>query len=109
LAECDQTQAIKIVLDLDNNLTDYCRELFRDSRPSRISGHFNGKDHARGISLAISEYRKLTYEAAAVATGRDPARNHRMMAQVCDLLDAAACLLLLLEQSHKEKDGRTMC
>ncbi|MGE5540226.1 MAG: HNH endonuclease [Gemmatimonas sp.] len=34
----------------------------------------------------------LTYRTAAQALGRDPGKNSRMVAQVCDLLDAAAAL-----------------
>lgn len=35
---------------------------------------------------------KLTYQSLASALGRDPKRHSRAMAQVCDLLDAAAAL-----------------
>jgi len=34
----------------------------------------------------------LTYSSAAAALGRDPKTNARMIAQVCDLLDAAAAI-----------------
>jgi hypothetical protein len=42
------------------------------------------------IARAVREDRLLTYQTAAVAVGRDPKSNARMVAQVCDLLDAAA-------------------
>ena len=44
------------------------------------------------ISSAVKTHRLLTYKTAAKAIGRNPANNSRMVAQVCDLLDAAAAL-----------------
>jgi 5-methylcytosine-specific restriction endonuclease McrA len=44
------------------------------------------------ISSAVTTHRLLTYGSAAKALGRNPANNSRMVAQVCDLLDAAATL-----------------
>jgi hypothetical protein len=44
------------------------------------------------ISSAVTTHRLLTYRTAAQALGRDPLTNSRMVAQVCDLLDAAAAL-----------------
>jgi predicted HNH restriction endonuclease len=44
------------------------------------------------ISSAVTTHRLLTYRSAAKALGRNPANNSRMVAQVCDLLDAAAAL-----------------
>jgi hypothetical protein len=44
------------------------------------------------ISSAVATHRLLTYQSAAQALGRDPANNSRILAQVCDLLDAAAAL-----------------
>jgi hypothetical protein len=44
------------------------------------------------IASAVATHRLLTYRSAAKALGRDPANNSRMVAQVCDLLDAAAAL-----------------
>jgi hypothetical protein len=42
------------------------------------------------ISSAVATHRLLTYGIAAKELGRDPKTNSRMVAQVCDLLDAAA-------------------
>ena len=39
---------------------------------------------------AARTHKLLTYQTAAKAIGRDPKKNARMVAQVCDLLDAAA-------------------
>src|SRR4051812_7244828 len=45
------------------------------------------------ISSALANGNKLTYRKAAESMGRKPAQNHsRAIAQMCDLLDAAACL-----------------
>jgi hypothetical protein len=42
------------------------------------------------IIRAAKSERQLTYAGAALELGRDPKKNARMIAQVCDLLDAAA-------------------
>jgi 5-methylcytosine-specific restriction endonuclease McrA len=44
------------------------------------------------IYKAVKSDRLLTYTTAASALGRDPKKSARMVAQVCDLLDAAAVL-----------------
>jgi hypothetical protein len=44
------------------------------------------------ISSAVATHRLLTYRSAAEGLGRNPKTNSRMVAQVCDLLDAAAAL-----------------
>jgi hypothetical protein len=44
------------------------------------------------ISSAAKTHKLLTYKTAAELLGRDPKTNSRMVAQVCDLLDAAAAL-----------------
>jgi hypothetical protein len=59
------------------------------------------------IASAARSGTLLTYTSVAEALGR-PADNARMVAQVCDLLDAAAALAglpLLALTSVKEKDG----
>ncbi len=60
------------------------------------------------IASAVAAHRTLTYQIAASELGRDPKTNSRMVAQVCDLLDAAASLAgvpLLALVKIKEKDG----
>lgn len=42
------------------------------------------------IRAATKEYRLLTYQSVSAEIGRDPKNNSRAVAQVCDLLDAAA-------------------
>jgi hypothetical protein len=42
------------------------------------------------ISSAVATHKLLTYRTAAKELGRNPKTNSRMVAQVCDLLDAAA-------------------
>jgi hypothetical protein len=42
------------------------------------------------ISSAVTTHKLLTYRTAAKELGRNPKTNSRMVAQVCDLLDAAA-------------------
>jgi hypothetical protein len=42
--------------------------------------------------LSSHNPRLLTYQTAGQALGRDPVNNSRMVAQVCDLLDAVAAL-----------------
>jgi hypothetical protein len=42
------------------------------------------------IASAAATHKLLTYKTAAKELGRDPKTNSRMVAQVCDLLDAAA-------------------
>jgi 5-methylcytosine-specific restriction endonuclease McrA len=44
------------------------------------------------IFKAVKSNKLLTYTTAAKALGRDPKKSARMVAQVCDLLDAAAVL-----------------
>lgn len=60
------------------------------------------------IAQAVKEDRLLTYQTAAAAVGRDPKTNARMVAQVCDLLDAAAAFAgvpLLALIAVRESDG----
>lgn len=60
------------------------------------------------ISKAVTSGKVLTYTSAAKELGRDPEKNARMVAQVCDLLDAAAALAgipLLALIAVREKDG----
>lgn len=70
------------------------------------------------IIRAVRSDRRLTYAEAARELGRDPRKNARMTAQVCDLLDAAAAfarvpllaLVVVREASgkvnHKAWEGR---
>jgi hypothetical protein len=44
------------------------------------------------LSGTVPKHNWLTYSSAAEALGRDPKKNARMVAQCCDLLDAAAVL-----------------
>jgi len=44
------------------------------------------------LAEAARRKKPYTYKSAAKALGRDPRRNARMVAQVCDLLDAAAAI-----------------
>lgn len=60
------------------------------------------------IAQAIKTDRLLTYKSAAASVGRDPRNNARMIAQVCDLLDAAAALAgvpLLALVAVRESNG----
>lgn len=60
------------------------------------------------IQDAITHGRKLTYQSAATALERNPKTNARMVAQVCDLLDAAAAtagIPLLALVAVREKSG----
>jgi hypothetical protein len=61
------------------------------------------------ISSAVANKRDLTYWEAARMMGRLPPQNHsRATAQMCDLLDAAACLAgipLLALIAVREKSG----
>ena|ERR1700719_615264 len=61
------------------------------------------------IRAAIANGEKLTYWEAAKRMGRLPPQNHsRAVAQMCDLLDAAACLAgvpLLALVEVREKSG----
>lgn len=71
--------------------------------------HVEAERLLRIISEASNAGVILTYTSAAKALGRDPTRNARMVAQVCDLLDAAAALAgipLLALTAVKEKDGQ---
>lgn len=55
--------------------------------------HVDARKLLTVISAASKKKEKLTYQGAAELMGRVPARNHaRAIAQMCDLLDAAACL-----------------
>ncbi len=69
--------------------------------------HRDARKLLRIISSNIANSEKLTYRDAAILMGRPP--NHsRAVAQMCDLLDAAACLadvplLALLEVRNKSK------
>ncbi|MGA8670336.1 MAG: hypothetical protein WB679_10695 [Terracidiphilus sp.] len=58
------------------------------------------------ISSALVKDNKLTYRKAAELMGRTPPRHHsRAVAQMCDLLDAAACLtnvIALCPNDHRE-------
>src|ERR1700730_16510363 len=54
--------------------------------------HVEARKLLEVIASAVATHRVLTYRSAAKALGRDPANNSRMVAQVCDLLDAAAAL-----------------
>jgi len=60
------------------------------------------------IFRAAKSNKLLTYSSAAKALGRNPKTNARMVAQVCDLLDAAAALArvpLLALFVVREKSG----
>jgi hypothetical protein len=60
------------------------------------------------IEDSMANNRSLTYGSASEALGRDPATNSRMVAQVCDLLDAAAAFAgvpLLALIAVREKAG----
>jgi hypothetical protein len=62
----------------------------------------------RNISSAIAEKKALTYSDAARIMGR-PQNHARAIAQMCDLLDAAACLAgvpLLALVAVREKSGK---
>lgn len=70
--------------------------------------HVEAERLLRIISEAANSGALLTYTNVAEALGRDPTTNSRMVAQVCDLLDAAAALAgvpLLALTAVKEKDG----
>jgi hypothetical protein len=54
--------------------------------------HVEARKLLEVIASAVATHRVLTYRSAAKALGRDPANNSRMVAQVCDLLDAAPAL-----------------
>ena len=55
--------------------------------------HKDARKLLRIISLSLANGSILTYQKAAESMGRVPAQNHsRAIAQMCDLLDAAACL-----------------
>jgi hypothetical protein len=61
------------------------------------------------IAQAVTNGELLTYWAAALAMNRTPPQDHaRTVAQMCDLLDAAACLAgvpLLALVAVREKSG----
>jgi hypothetical protein len=70
--------------------------------------HQDARKLLRVISLAWKSGNTFTYRKAAELIGREPAQNHsRAIAQICDLLDAAACfagvpllaLIVVREQS----------
>jgi hypothetical protein len=52
--------------------------------------HSEARQLLQIITRAARLNRQLTYAEAAHELGRDPRKNARMIAQVCDLLDAAA-------------------
>jgi 5-methylcytosine-specific restriction endonuclease McrA len=55
--------------------------------------HQDARKLLRIISSALANGSTLTYRKAAELMGREPPQNHsRAIAQMCDLLDAAACL-----------------
>jgi hypothetical protein len=61
------------------------------------------------LAATVSNHQMLTYTTAAEALGRDPKNNSRMVAQCCDLLDAAAALAgvpLLALFWVREKSGK---
>jgi hypothetical protein len=61
------------------------------------------------IADASCEKRLLTYSSAAKELGRNPARNARAVAQMCDLLDAASAsagVPLVALVTVREADGR---
>src|SRR4051812_8108606 len=61
------------------------------------------------ISSAVESDKTLTYQEAARLLGRvPPSRHSRAVAQICDLLDAAACIAgvpLLALVVVREKSG----
>ncbi len=57
---------------------------------SAVLQHESARKVLRIIQSADSEGRPLNYQSLAVELGRDPVKHARSMAQVCDLLDAAA-------------------
>lgn len=60
------------------------------------------------IISATKSFQLLTYGSVAKMVGRDPDKNARMIAQVCDLLDAAAAYAgrpLLALSVVREKSG----
>jgi hypothetical protein len=57
---------------------------------SAVVQHENARKVLRIIQAADSEGRPLNYQTLAAELGRDPVKHARAMAQVCDLLDAAA-------------------
>lgn len=67
-----------------------------DCSPSGCEAMITQQKEARRllkiIERSLKENRVLTYGTAAQELGRDPRTNRRMVAQVCDLLDAAAML-----------------
>lgn len=55
--------------------------------------HAEARKLLKLIETAIADHEApLDYRRSAEALGRDPKTNSRMVAQVCDLLDAAAAL-----------------
>lgn len=61
------------------------------------------------LAAAVPNHQVFTYTTAAEALGRDPKSNSRMVAQCCDLLDAAAALAgvpLLALFWVREKSGK---
>ena len=57
---------------------------------SAVRQHENARKVLRIIQAAVTVGRPLDYQTLAVDLGRDPMKHARAMAQVCDLLDAAA-------------------
>jgi hypothetical protein len=69
-------------------------DVFQNKEASPVSTiqHAEARKLLPIISSAAATHRLLTYRTAAELLGRDPHKNSRMVAQVCDLLDAAAAL-----------------
>jgi HNH endonuclease len=57
---------------------------------SAVVQHQNARKVLRIIQAADRDGRPLNYQTLAAEIGHDPAKHARAMAQVCDLLDAAA-------------------
>jgi hypothetical protein len=71
--------------------------------------HKDARKLLRIISSALANGKPLTYRKAAEALGRVPPQNHaKAIAQMCDLLDAAACFAgvpLLALVAVREESG----